>query len=298
MISLGPSLKKKLKKSLSGGLFQLFACLSESIEASFRADRVLILAPHPDDETLGCGAFIIHLKNRGASFRIVTVTDGAASTVSQSLNPEDLKALRRKESAQAIKRLGLAEEDLIFLGYPDGGASEQIGPIAADIAEQLGLYAPDLLLAPFGADLHPDHRAVAEALSLLRQEKKIACRVLCYPMWFWPREAIKSLWRFPFLIKGRKLDARPYLKAKRAAFEAYRSQQENLTGESGWSVLEEDFIEQNFRPWELFFEDCTNERSGLPGSRAVARSLSLAGRDIRCRTESCVRQGKGEAQSE
>ena len=99
-------------------------------EATFnKQDRILIIAPHPDDETLVNSSVIIKGKEAGANVKIMFVTFGEhnTSTLAKFLlfpSPftSDLLAERRhKESINAAKVLGLSESDLIFLGFPDFG---------------------------------------------------------------------------------------------------------------------------------------------------------------------------------
>jgi LmbE family N-acetylglucosaminyl deacetylase len=93
--------------------------------------RYLIFAPHPDDETLGCGGIIQQARLAGAELRIVVMTNGdgfrvAAEREFRRLNiePEEMLRfgeLRQKETVKAVENLGVSQENLLFLGYPDGG---------------------------------------------------------------------------------------------------------------------------------------------------------------------------------
>ncbi len=90
--------------------------------------RLLIIAPHPDDEVLGCGGLIAEAVRQGSAVRVVALTagdgfSGAATFASRTKpTPEDfleLGRLRAQELRHACKRLGLAESDVVLLGYPD-----------------------------------------------------------------------------------------------------------------------------------------------------------------------------------
>lgn len=96
-------------------------------------DRLLVLSPHPDDETLGAGGTIADARRRGIAVRIVFLTNGDGSRSTQiaenlrqrRLNSfQELAKLRQKEAANAAHALGVDAKDLIFLGYPDGGTNE------------------------------------------------------------------------------------------------------------------------------------------------------------------------------
>jgi LmbE family N-acetylglucosaminyl deacetylase len=96
-----------------------------------RGDRVLILVPHPDDETLACGGLIQAAVKRGADVRVVVITSGDAfSIIAHDLFPRKpftpalfvrLGRMRMSESLTALARLGLPPSHIQFLGYPDGG---------------------------------------------------------------------------------------------------------------------------------------------------------------------------------
>jgi LmbE family N-acetylglucosaminyl deacetylase len=95
------------------------------------SDRILIFAPHPDDESLGTGGVIARAIDRNATVKVVMITDGSKSHTHTVFNQfktstnltenVSLPELRHNETLKAIKNLGLNESDVIFLGYPDGG---------------------------------------------------------------------------------------------------------------------------------------------------------------------------------
>ncbi len=94
-------------------------------------ERVLVLAPHPDDEVLGAGGAIVEFLSQGHQVLVVFLTAGDANTAAKRFftwNPlnkaEDFRALgyrRMKEAGQAMRILGVSWDHLIFLGYPDRG---------------------------------------------------------------------------------------------------------------------------------------------------------------------------------
>lgn len=96
-------------------------------------DRLLVLAPHCDDETLGAGGTIAQARRRGIPVRLVFLTNGDGSRSTQiavnirqrRLNSfQELAQLRQKETLKAAATLGVATKDVVFLGYPDGGIRE------------------------------------------------------------------------------------------------------------------------------------------------------------------------------
>ena len=114
---------------------------------------VLVVAPHPDDEVLGCGGLLALLAKAGAKIRIVIVTDGASGS--------EQRVTRQAESRAAAAELGV--EDLRFMGRADGGLGDD-PELCALLGRELSEYGPELVLAPGPLELHPDHRATCSAL--------------------------------------------------------------------------------------------------------------------------------------
>ena len=96
--------------------------------------RVLVFAPHPDDETLAAGGLIGRLVRQRAAVRVTFVTNGdgwpwAAQEEFSRKKPTDedyvaLGELRQREALAATRQLGLKQHDVTFLGFPDGGLAE------------------------------------------------------------------------------------------------------------------------------------------------------------------------------
>jgi LmbE family N-acetylglucosaminyl deacetylase len=117
--------------------------------ALLRGERLLVLAPHPDDEVIGCGGLVAqHLRERRA-VRVVIATDGAEGGDA---------SLREEESRRGIATLGPAEVG--FLRFADRTLGDDVGP---RIREQLLAFHPDLILVPAPGEIHPDHAALARA---------------------------------------------------------------------------------------------------------------------------------------
>ena len=124
------------------------------------AERALVLAPHPDDETLVCGGTAARLRDAGTQVRVVVVTDGRASQV--DLSPTELGRRRRDEATAACEALGL--DPPIFHGFPDGSLCERVRDLTDEVRHHLDGFTPEVVLLPWFGDEHPDHRAVNLAL--------------------------------------------------------------------------------------------------------------------------------------
>lgn len=129
--------------------------------SSFSARRVLVLAPHPDDEILGCGAALADLKTRGADLLVQILTDGAGEEPDPEIRRR-IAELRLNESGVALALLGGG--DLRSAGFRDRSLSAAIPELSASIERTVAGFAPDLVFCPSPVEIHPDHRAAAAAL--------------------------------------------------------------------------------------------------------------------------------------
>lgn len=119
-------------------------------------ERALVLAPHPDDESLGLGGTIALYSGR-AHFTVVAVSNGEAVNI-----PEDGRGeLRKKELEAAVKTLGAHE--LIYLDIPDGKFPEHGDSIRSKLSALFSNQRPEIVFVPAPVDPHPDHRETALA---------------------------------------------------------------------------------------------------------------------------------------
>jgi LmbE family N-acetylglucosaminyl deacetylase len=185
----------------------------------------LVLAPHPDDESLGCGGLLAAVGARGA---VLVVTDGSGSHPNSRRHPaERLRAVREDEARAAVSELGLPPERLGFLRLPDT-AAPAAGPAfeaAVDaIVAALARLRCGVVLGPWRHDPHGDHKAVHRMAAAAAARAGVAH--LAYPVWGWtlPPEA----WLEGAAPVGWRLDVSAGLAAKRRAVAAHRSQHSGL----------------------------------------------------------------------
>jgi len=144
--------------------------------------RLLVVAAHPDDETLGAGGFLRAVHAAGGRVRLVVATDGEAAF--PRAGPAVRAALartRRDELDRALGALGLDGIEVHRLGLPDSGLAdvdcelvEALRPLAADA---------DACLAPWVHDPHPDHAAAGRATLAAAP---VGAHRFGYPIWTWP----------------------------------------------------------------------------------------------------------------
>jgi LmbE family N-acetylglucosaminyl deacetylase len=143
--------------------------------------HAVVVAAHPDDETLGASGLIQRLHERGTTVGLVVATDGEGAF--PRLSPEDKAELgrtRRRELRESLRAQGLGEVDVHRLGLPDSGLTDH----AAELAERLTplLADADVCLVPWPDDPHPDHHTAGEVA--LRVAPVTAHR-WSYPIWMW-----------------------------------------------------------------------------------------------------------------
>src|ERR1700759_525793 len=133
-----------------------------------RGERLLVLAPHPDDEAIGCGGLIaLHLAER-RQVRVVIATDGAAAT--QAADPDAYRAQREQESLRGLALLAGSDArmpQVDFLRHPDRQLAAQQDALRAQLRELLVEFRPDLIAVTSPIELHVDHRALCGAFCKL-----------------------------------------------------------------------------------------------------------------------------------
>jgi LmbE family N-acetylglucosaminyl deacetylase len=124
------------------------------------ASPVLVFAPHPDDDVIGCGGSIAKHVDAGRGVAIVYLTSGEAGSLAHGRAA--LAAIREAEARAAAGALGVA--DLVFLRHPDGGL--EAGPaLVAELVRLLRARRPGLVYLPHGGDGGSDHQAASRAVS-------------------------------------------------------------------------------------------------------------------------------------
>jgi len=130
--------------------------------------RVLVIAPHPDDEATGCGGTIALAARAGNQVSVVQVTDGGASRA-PSLDANTAAQVRLKEGRAAVQCLNI--QDLLQWALPEGKWNP------AELCERfcaiLTNINPDLVYAPSCIDYHPEHLRVARALAAALRETRV-----------------------------------------------------------------------------------------------------------------------------
>jgi LmbE family N-acetylglucosaminyl deacetylase len=240
-------LARDVKRTLTELPFRNFADIVGS--APF-----LVLAPHPDDESLGCGGLIAEACIIGHPVHVVILTDGRRSHPnSRTWAAPRLAQLRQNEARAAAAALGLPPDRLTFLGVPDGEAPHRgsaFDALAARIAEMMEVCGARTVFATWRQDPHGDHGAAAK----LAEEacRRTGARHLAYPVWAWTLEDSYEMEGSP---RGFRLDITRILPLKRRAIAAHASQMSPLIDDDPTGFFMAAEMRALFeRPWEVFVE--------------------------------------------
>ena len=178
-----------------------------------RLERVVVLAPHPDDEVLGVGGWLAGLR---CAIDVVAITDGEASHPGRG---RELVEIRAGERALALARLGIAAR-VTRLGCGDGrvAACAELPALLAPL-----VFGASLVVAPWDRDGHPDHDATGAAAALACRAAGV--RLVSYPIWAWHWATPPEL---PW-TRARRIELSPRVReAKAHAIAAYRSQLDDI----------------------------------------------------------------------
>jgi LmbE family N-acetylglucosaminyl deacetylase len=178
---------------------------------------VLVIAPHPDDEAIGCGGAICLHRRRGDSVEVVFLTSGELGL--KHLPREEAWRVREKEARAAADVLGLGE--LTFLRLPDWFVGEHVALAAEALRPVLRRVAPTLIYVPHVGEWHPDHQAALPVLRRALCDTQGAPALRTYEVWT------------PLAEYDDIEDVTPVIRQKLRAVRCYTSQTEQFRYDRG-----------------------------------------------------------------
>lgn len=220
--------------------------------AELAAMTFIVLAAHPDDETLGAGGLLSRLNAAGADIEVLLCTAGEAShPESPTTTPDQLAAVRLSEFRAAVSGLapGASRQ---FLHFRDGHLDADRDRIAEAVRESIAAAGRPadrvVIVAPYRADGHTDHDVLGGVAADLAAEGGHG--LLEYPVWYWlwasPADPAWQSWVRVQLTPDEQ-------RAKAAALLVHSSQTQPLSDKPGdEALLGESFMEHFSRPWETF----------------------------------------------
>lgn len=213
-------------------------------------ERVIVVAAHPDDETLGAGGLVARAHNDGLEVHVVVATRGEGSHPASPTHDQDRLGRRRERELRAAVAVLAPDAATMMLDIPDGGVPRRQDDLTSVLVDLLGDGRGTLLVAPWRGDGHPDHEAAGRAAATAA--RRTGARLLEYPVWAWHWAAPDDLpWS-----EARRLDlSDAELERKRRAVREHASQVQPLSPAPGDEVLLDASLLRHFStPYELFWE--------------------------------------------
>jgi len=193
--------------------------------------RIIVFAPHPDDETLGCGGTVAKRISEGYEVLIVVMTDGKYAFsevlgINSDPSPEELKQIRREEVKRAVKNLGVPEENIIFLDFEDGKLKENSKEAEEKVTQILKENCPAETYFPYEKDDHTDHRATNRIIR--NSIRKLGLPILKYQYSIYQRYSrvgpiVDKLLNF-FKRNMIQVDISEFLSLKEVAMKEFKSE--------------------------------------------------------------------------
>ena len=218
--------------------------------------RILVLAPHMDDETLACGGTLL-LHTSKPDIYCLFATDGAASPApllpwTGQVDP-DLGNLRRREALAVAAKIGIPASNLTFLDLPDGALSSRRAELVAALGNAIATIKPRFVFAPFRYDVHPDHTALNVAARTTLRAMTAAPTLLEYFVYHRLRyvpggDVRRALDAAALMV----VDTAPVAAAKRELLDCYLSQTTALYPWQERPILTEESLRQRCAEPEFF----------------------------------------------
>lgn len=246
------------------------------------SSRLLIIAPHMDDEVLGCGGtMLLHRSKEQVHCLYVTAGERSPSPLLpwQGRANQDLPQLREQEAYNALAHIGIPKDNATFMRFADGRLTNQKTQLAQQLQREIERIDPAIICVPFHYDLHTDHIAVHRAVRKLQRTGAVAAPVLEYFIYFrWPLIRERDIRRRVPQNRLLQIDTAPVAAAKGAAIACYQSQTQILYPWQEAPVLTQANIRQRLADPEYLLLSDPDRPLGadLSGSAMWLRIAHLA----------------------
>lgn len=220
------------------------------------SSRLLVIAPHMDDEILGCGGLMLLHRDK-QRLHCIYASDGAKSPMPllpwQGSPAPDLPQIRAREAAEVLADIGVPPDNYSMLGFTDGSLARSARKLRSRLEREINIIGPDFIFVPFRYDLHTDHVAVHRAIRYLKKRGRISATILEYIIYFRWRLIEGGDIRFR-ISKARlaEVDISSVSSLKRSALSKYRSQTSNFYPWQETPILTEESIRSRCREPERF----------------------------------------------
>ncbi len=213
-----------------------------------KSSRVLILAPHPDDEILGCAGLMQKLSTLQRNLVLVAITNGTGSHPnSKRYTPDQLNQIRPAESKAALKVLNIQNTQRVAFNLQDGAIGTLYGDFYAQL-EQL-LEPNDILITTYEKDGHPDHEHSAKVVFDLAQKHQLKHFQVLIWAWHWaePNNA-QITWEQAYRLDLSSNE----LTLKHRAIQCFKSQLERDTSTGQAPILSSEAVDRILMPYEVY----------------------------------------------
>ena len=265
----GVSAARRMIEWLIGSLaWSAVRASSRDVTARMAGARLLVFAPHPDDETIACGGCVARVAASGGDVHVIVVTDGRHAR--WDMEPDETAQIRGRELALAVARLGLGSGQVQSLDREDQSLATHVDELRDQIRQLIETHRPTVLLSPWAHDTHPDHAALGRAVRDAGADCDV--EILEYVVWAWtqPMRLVRNLVRrsrwpegMPGLRHGGAGTAWPvrvqtgeFLESKTGALASHTSQLGRSAGRlglpSGSGPLEAAFLRRFLGRSEVF----------------------------------------------
>jgi LmbE family N-acetylglucosaminyl deacetylase len=223
---IGFGLRNKLRL-LSSTLIPVWITHFRSQPFETSQKSAVIISPHQDDETLGCGGLIALKRGSGVPVNVIFLTDGRHG-YPDWISPQNIVTVRQQEARNALAILGISPSETYFLDQADGSlqslTKDQRDQFITRIAELLNTIGPEEIYVPHRLDGSGDHQVTYEIVQAALRQAQITSEILQYPIYRLPIHTVQT--------------------KKQQAIAAYQSQ---LPG------MDNAFLGLFKKPYEIFF---------------------------------------------
>lgn len=210
------------------------------------SDNTVIIAPHPDDEVIGCAGLIQALVARGTLPHVIILTGGEGSHRGCcDTSAEDIISARHQLTLEAATTLGLPESHIHCLSYPDGGVALEHS-VTKQLQELLMQLSPKALFVPHHGEGWSDHLQAAEITKYLLKGQDVSIYEYCVWMWYY------NVWRLDYRNARVLRMSRAQHQRKLQAIEEYVTPQAPC-GKPWSGVLPKPFLKAAEWNKELYF---------------------------------------------
>lgn len=247
------------QKTASQASASLSMCPPEEVN---KWGTTLIIASHPDDVTLECGGAIALLRQLGYRVHVLLLTDGVNNHPNASLfHPSHFRAIRRRETLNALASLSVSEDSVKFLGLHDTllpiKGESGFKEVTRIIRNELNSYMPDTIITPWKMANSKDHRATWQMTNVALEKDSLHedVRHIGYSN-FLNTQHESAFWTSHREVKSWRLDTNHVIEKKLNALSAYQSQHSfpvannAVQGEAYYQTV----LSQSVQSWELYME--------------------------------------------